>query len=214
MSVKVNLLPSDRAEREAAGRARGYIGLGFVALAGGLGVLYFLGTQNVTAAEGRVAAEQDTLTALQADLAGLEEFDALSVRASDANEVIQAAMGGEVSYAGILQDVAAVMPPSADLESLTISTGQVINRDLGDTRQAIGRLAMGGRSIEGHAPGLERFLLEFDKIAGFSDAFFTSSIRGEVEGLTLDIIDFDVELDLGPDTLTARYVDGLPEVLR
>ena len=60
----------------------------------------------------------------------------------------------------------------------------------------------------------ERTLLEFDKIAGFSDVFFGSSTLEEVEGLTAPVASFDVEIDLGPEIYTGRYLDGLPEGLR
>lgn len=215
MSVKVNLLPSDISEREAAGRARGAVGLGLAVLAGGLGFLYFQGTQNVSAAQARVATEQQSLDALQTELDRLGEFDELSQRADASDEIIAVAMAGEVSFAGILQDIAAVMPSSADLDTLGIALlAPGGEPQLGETRDAIGTLNLSGRSIEGHAPGLERFLLEFDKIAGFSDLYFANSTREEFEGVTLDIINFDVEVDLGLETLTRRYVDGLPEVLR
>lgn len=214
MSVKVNLLPADVRKREAAGRAKGMVAAGFLVLAGALGVAYWLKAGEVADARVALAAEEQEVAALQAELAELAEFGELQARRDDAVEIVTIAMSGEASYAGMLQDVAAVMPPDAELSTLSLSTGVQGDPGLGDEVDRHGTMLITGRSVQGHAPGLERFLLEFDKVAAFSDVYFTSSQREEIDGVNLDVVAFSVEVDLGPEVLTGRYADGLPEALR
>ena len=76
---------------------------------------------------------------------------------------------------------------------------------------SLGTLVAVGRSLNDHAPGLERLLLEFDKVAAFHDLFFTSSVLEEPE---TPYPTFTVEAQLGPEVLTGRYLDGVPEDLR
>lgn len=216
MSVKVNLLPGDVAKKERAGQLRGLIAVVFAAVVALLGVVYWLQLGQLTEAQADLAVEQQALAALQGELAELSEFGDLQQRRDDAVALLGTAMGNEASIAGILQDIAAVMPPDAELTTLSMTARTIEEQQLGDERAAVGTMALSGRSLAGHAPGLERFLIEFDKIAGFSDVFFTNSTRNDVEvsGVPIAVVEFDVEIDLGPETLTLRYVDGLPEGLR
>ncbi len=57
---------------------------------------------------------------------------------------------------------------------------------LGDARDSWGTITMTGQTRLGHAPGLERLLLEFDKIAAFSDLYFSNSTVDERGVSTFD----------------------------
>jgi Tfp pilus assembly protein PilN len=207
--VRVNLLPEDAKRKDAANRRNGLIAAGFVGLAAVIGGVYFWQLQRVEDAQAVVDEEDAVLTALQADLASLEEFEQLRALRDQGDEVLRSALGGEASPAGVLQDVAAVMPPDAQLDSLAISvTGRTAGQ-LGDQRDSWATVSISGQTRQGHAPGVERFLLEFDKIAAFTDLYFSNSTVDE-----RGVATFTAEIDLGPEILTGRYVDGLPEELQ
>lgn len=209
MSVRVNLLPQTVAEKQAASRQRGGLILGGVALLAALGAVTFWQNGRIADAEDRRDDQQAVLTALRADEAQLAEFADLQGRVREADELIVAALGDEASFAGILQDVAAVMPSDGQLESLSIVLADVPT--VGVDAAAVGTLTAVGKSLNAHAPGLERLLLEFDKVAAFHDLFFTSSVLEDPEQ---PYPTFSVEAQLGPEIRTERYAEGVPEGLR
>jgi hypothetical protein len=176
-----------------------------------LGGLYMLQLNRVGEAEERLAAAEAERDALQRELNRLDEFAALQQRRDAAVGVVTQAMGSEVSLAGVLQDVAAVMPSDAALSNLNIS----INSD-GQERPAgepvgpsWGVVTGSGETLGRHAPGVERFLIHFDKIAAFFNVHVSSSTIDE-DGFAT----FSFETDLGPEIFTGRYLDGLPERFR
>jgi hypothetical protein len=81
----------------------------------------------------------------------------------------------------------------------------------GTESASLGTLSAVGKSLNNHAPGLEQLLLELDKVSAFHDLFFTSSILEEPSD---PYPTFTVEAQLGPEILTGRYFDGVPEGLR
>lgn len=214
MSVRVNLLPRDVQHRAAAGRQRAAIAAGFGLLVIALGAVWFWQGTQLDDAEAELAAEEQELQRLQGEERALGEFRELDSRRAAAAQTLQAALGGEFSLAGILQDVAAVMPTDVELETMTFSYAAEPTVTLGDLRPALGTLAFTGRTISGHAPGLERLLIELDKVAAFADVYFSNSTLEVIENFAGEVVAFSVEVDLGPEVLTGRYVDGLPEALR
>lgn len=210
MSVRVNLLPQETSARQAAARQRVALAAAGVVILAGLGATTVWQNGRVADANDRLADEQAVLSALQADEAQLHEFADLEARLAESDELIVQALGSEVSFAGVLQDVAAVMPSDAQLDSLTITVDPA-NASSGVETTSLGTLVAVGRSLNDHAPGLERLLLELDKVVAFHDLFFSSSVLEDPE---LPYPTFTVEAQLGPEILTGRYLDGVPEGLR
>jgi hypothetical protein len=213
MSVRVNLLPQEQTARQAAARQRNGVIAGGVAVVALLGAVTLWQNGQVGAAEDRLAVEQTVLASLQGEETDLGEFADLERRSEESTEFIVQAMGGEVSVAGILQDVAAVMPSDAQLQtfSLAIAPAAVPNGESDAEAGPQGTIIAVGKSLNNHAPGLEKLLLELDKVSGFHDLFFTSSVLEEPSD---PYPTFTVEAQLGPEVLTGRYDDGVPEGLR
>lgn len=207
--VRVNLLPEDVRRKGAESRRNVGVVAAFGVLILVIGAVYFWQLQRVDSAQAVVDEEQAALQALQAERAELQEYEELRTLREEGDQVVRVAMGREASAAGVMQDIAAVMPSDAQLDSLTMSMTEPTPPDLGDVRERYGTISMTGRTRLGHAPGLERFLLEFDKIAAFSDLYFSDSSIDEIGAAS-----FNVDVDLGPEILTGRYAAGLPEELR
>lgn len=207
--ARVNLLPDEQKRRDAQGRRTAGLAAGFGVLVLAIGGVYYWQVTRVNDAQAVVDEEQAELQALQAEQAELQNFAELRTLREEGDATIVAALGAEVSVAGILQDTASVMPPDAQLDALTVTVSGLTEPGLGDERAAWGTMTMSGQTRLGHAPGLERFLLEFDKIAAFSDLYFSNSTVDE-RGVST----FSATLELGPEVLTNRYVNGLPEELR
>lgn len=210
MSVRVNLLPQETSAKQAAARQRnGLIGAGAVVILA-LGATSVWQSGRVSDAEDRLAEEQAVLVALQADQQQLSEFADLESRIGESDTLIAEALATEVSFAGVMQDVASVMPSDAQLESLTVTVNTAAPVP-GVETTSYGTMVAVGRSLNNHAPGLERLLLELDKVVAFHDLFFTSSV---LEEPTEPYPTFTIESQLGPEVLTGRYFDGVPEGLR
>ncbi len=205
---RVDLLPREYEERERARRARSIAALAILGVVVILVALYGFQLWRVNQAENELAAEEQELAELQAELDRLREFEELRARLDQATEIVTVAMSGEASAAGILQDVAAVMPGDAALLSLN---ADLVPQQDAETGQAtsFGFLSGEGETLGRHAPGVERFVLQLDKIAAFFNIHVASSVLDE-EGFTT----FTFEADLGPEILTGRYQDGIPERLR
>ncbi|WP_052667337.1 PilN domain-containing protein [Nitriliruptor alkaliphilus] len=209
MSVKVNLLPQEQTARQSANRQRNGVIAGGVAVLAVLGAVTVWQDGRVAEAEDRLTGEQAVLASLQAEVTQLDEFADLERRVTESDTLIVQALAGETSFAGILQDIAAVMPSDAQLETLAITLDGEM--EPGTESVSLGSFVAVGKSLNNHAPGLERLLLELDKVNAFHDLFFTSSI---LEEPTDPYPTFTVEGQLGLDILTGRYFTGVPEGLR
>lgn len=206
MSVRVNLLPEDVRKREAAGRTRVLLAAAALVLVAVLGVLWWVQQGQIDDARQRLAVGQRAVDELTLELAELEEYADLAAGLEQADAQVATLFAGEVGMAGLLQDVAAVMPPDTELNQLTVST---VLDPLLVTAEEVAGLTATGRTSNRHAPGLERVLLELDKVAAFRDiAFGSAAVDND------GAIAFDVTLDVGAEALTGRYVDGLPEDVR
>ncbi|HEX2027495.1 MAG TPA: hypothetical protein VHF25_05795 [Nitriliruptorales bacterium] len=214
MSIRVNLLPREELERER--RRRALVGLG---VAGGALVvvlvgLYLLQAGRVDRAEEQLRAAEERRGQVQMQVRALDQYADLERRRDEAVEVVKATMAADVTFAGVLQDLAAVMPNEAAMTALTVTMAAAEGE--GDPAAegfafgpSSGTISGTGETLRQHAPGVERFLLEFDKIAAFFNVFLNDSTLDE-EGITV----FTFEANLGPEVFTGRYADGLPEELR
>lgn len=211
MSVRVNLLPQEIEERNERRRELAGLGVAGVVLLALLAGAYVWQRSQVADAQAALDEAQAEVASREQELATLVEFEELQQRSTAAEALLVAALGDEVSFAGILQDVAAVFPPDAELSSLAINlrTDADAEEVLGAVRRSIGDVALVGRTTAGHAPGVERLLLELAKVAAFDNIYFSQATTDNA-----DATSFTVELDLGEEARTQRYVDGLPEELR
>ncbi len=215
MSVRINLLPQEATERQAAARQHRLIALGAVVLVAGLGSVSVWQNGRIDDAQSRLADEEAVLASLMGEVAQLREFADLDTAHTTATQVVQQAMSEEASLAGVLQDIAAVMPSDAEIESVALMLNRptVVDAtaETGAGEVTMGTLAVTGRSASAHAPGVERLLLDFDKVAGFRDLFVSNSTLEDPE---VGYPQFSIEAQLGPEVLTGRYVTGIPEELR
>lgn len=209
MSVRINLLPQEAAERQAASRQRAVMALGAVVLLAGLGGTTYWQEGRIAEAEDRLADEQAVLASLQREVAQLGEFAELDTALTRSRDLVSQALGDEVSIAAILQDVSAVMPGDAELESLTLSLDDQAAGTSGTP--SLGTIVASGRSASDHAPGVERLLLNFDAITTFRDVFVTNTVLDDPD---TGHPSFTFEAQIGPEVATGRYLDGFPEELR
>jgi len=201
MTARVNLLPGTVRERDAANRQRIVAVVVVLVVIAGLAGATLWQRAILNDAEEELADAQAELAAAQQEVAELAMYEDLEQRLEEADSTLQAAMADEATLAGILQDIALVTPTDGALRSLSISLAP---EDVG-----VGSFNAQAEVLDSHAPGVERFLLELDRAAGFRNVFPGSSTIDED-----DIATFPVTVHLGREYRTERYRDGLPEVLR
>ena len=208
MSVRVNLLPEATKARGRDNQQRLIAGGAIALVLLALGGAWFWAGSQVRQAEDRLAAEQAVTAGLRGEQAELVAFRDLAARRDRADDVLTDSLGNEVSVAGILQDLAAVMPDDAQFDTLTITL-----QPPGDVPTvAIGTVNVTGQSLTSHAPGVERILLSLEKLATFGDLFLSSStLDTEAED---PVVTFAVDGAIRVEARTDRYRDGLPEELR
>ena len=207
MSVRVNLLPEDVQARGRANRSRILAGVLGLLLLLALGAATLLQRSSIQDAEQRLAEVESTNQSLQADIAALQPFADLETRAGQSVEVVGAALATEGSLATILQDLSAVLPPNAELTNLSIVfSDEPAGPSPGGTRVIHGQLTATGRVLDGVAPGVERLIIDLERVAAFENPYVTTSTVDD-EGVAT----FVLEVELGPEVLTTRYTPEAAE---
>ena len=209
MSVRVNLLPEATKQRDRAGQQRSLAALAGVLLLAGLGGVHLWSSSQVNQAEAQLVAEQQRTSELRGEQAELVAFKELADRRELSDQLLTAALANETSAAGILQDIAMVMPSDTQLETLAIT---VTPPDPVEPSDVAGSFTVTGRTLASHAPGVERVMSSLDKVVSFRDLYLNSSTLDDE--LDEQVATFSLEGQLGPEARTERYRNGLPEVIR
>jgi Tfp pilus assembly protein PilN len=207
MSVRVNLLPEATKQRDRAAQQRSLAALAGVALLAGLGGTYLWQTSQVNQAQEELLAAQARTSELRGEEAELAAFKVLADRRELSNEVLTTSLSGEVSVAGFLQDMAAVMPGDAQLETLALTITPPTEPGV----TGVGAFNLTGKTLTSHAPGVERVLLSLDKVVSYEQLYLNSSTLDEADER---IATFVLDGQLGSTAETGRYAAGLPEELR
>lgn len=201
MSVRVNLLPGEVQARGQANRAKVLAGAAVLAVLAVLGVVTMLQRGTISDAEARLAAVESTNQSLQADIAALQPFADLEARAAAAVELVGVSLGTEGSLATVLQDLSAVLPPNAQIDALTVTLSpEELAPSPGGDRLVHGLITASGKVLDGVAPGVERLVIDLDRVAVFDNAYVTTSVVNE-DGVAT----FTLDIELGPEVLTGRY---------
>jgi Tfp pilus assembly protein PilN len=213
VSVRVNLLPQATKAGAKATRQRGLAAaLGLLLLLVLAGV-YWWQSSEIRDAEDRLAQEELVAQGLQNEVNALSEYRDLDLELQAATEAVQLSMDGEVSVAAILQDLAARMPPEAQLDAITITLGEE-QVDPASGQTSVGTFSGTAQSLLSHAPGVERFLLSIDSFQSLFDLFVGTSTLEEDRDDDLQVVEFTFDGRVSDAVQTDRYADGVPEELR
>jgi Tfp pilus assembly protein PilN len=208
MSVRVNLLPEATKQRDRASQQRSIAALAGVVLLAGLGGVYLWASSQVKQAEDELIAQQAVSAELRGEQAELVAFQELADRRDQSDALLIAAMADEVSAAGLLQDIAAVLPSDTQLETLVVTMTPPDDVVLG---APVGILSLTGKTLTSHAPGVERVLISLDKVVSFRQLYLNSSTLDENDER---VATFSLDGQIGQEAATRRYATGLPEDLR
>ena len=203
MSVRVNLLPEATKQRDRVARQQAGLVGAMVALVAVVGGVHLVQVRTLDTAELELATAEQQLAVAESERDDLAAYSDLDQRLTSSKDRLTAAMADEVSLAGLLQDVAMVTPSDTGLENLSLVMTPPTPELPSET---IGTMNVTGKTTVGHAPGVERVLLQYGKMSTFQEAFFNSSTVDE-DGVST----FNVDIGVLPTAKTGRYADGLPE---
>ena len=115
---RVNLLPPEIAEQKKARRIQAGLGVALASSVVLVGGLWFMASQSVSSAQEELAAAQSTRTALQADVARFSQVTSIINATQAAEAQVYTAMGDEVRYSQLLNDLSLAIPSTVWLKTL------------------------------------------------------------------------------------------------
>lgn len=215
MSTRVNLLPRGAAATRSSSQGGLVVGALLVVLVVVLGGLWYVETEALAEAEQRRDDQLATNAQLQNQIAALAEFAELQASLDARNELLAAAMAPEVSLTRTLNDLAAVFPGSSSMLTLQVQlTEDVPSPGTVTFGDGVASIAFTGYSVERVAPGVERVVVDFDRVESFFNPFLNVASGEERGDPTVVVAEFDGTVQLNVQALTRRYSDGLPEADR
>lgn len=118
---RVNLLPPEIAERATFRRIQGGLGGGVLAAVAVVALLYVSAAGSVSKAETEKSTATQQQTSLQAETAKYSSVTATYAQAAAAQQQLSSAMGDEVRYSQLLNDLSLSVPSNVWLKSLAFA---------------------------------------------------------------------------------------------
>lgn len=201
---RVNLLPPEISEEARFRSVRGILALTVIAAAGVVGGLYYLAANDASSAQEQLSAAQATQTSLQAEAAKYAEVPKVYAALTAAQTQLDQAMGQEVRYSYVLNDLSLTIPSKVWLTQMTVTqdvdgTGSVTGAW---GSPAIGKITFTGVALSHN--DVAAWLDALAKNATYTDPYFTNSSAGEPIGTT-PVVDFNSEVSLTDKALSGRY---------
>jgi len=119
---QVNLLPPEIAEKALFRRVQLGLGAAVVAALGVVGLLYLSAASSATSAQGDLDTATASGQSLQAQSAKYSEVTGVYARAAAAQTQLGTAMGDEVRYSQLLNDLSLSVPSNVWLKSLSYTS--------------------------------------------------------------------------------------------
>ena len=199
---RVNLLPPEIAEKAAFRKVQVGLGSAVLATVGIVGLLFVSASHGVSSAQ----SDLDTATArhasLQAEATKYRNVTALYAAADAAQQQLGTAMGDEIRYSQLLNDLSLSVPSNVWFKSLTFAAPTAPSTAPG----AAATPSFGSLSITGVGYSHDDVAAWLDSIAGlktYSDPYFSNSTVALL-GLK-DTVTFTSTANLTDKALSKRY---------
>ena len=198
---QVNLLPPEILEAQRWRRMTGLVVAGGAVLLGLIFLFYLMQVGTLGGVRDEIEAQEATNAQLRQQIADLQRFEDLQVRAQAKQELLAAAFAGEASFSGLLMDMSRVIPSDAALNSLTVTVTPPAGEEEVDPAATgfIGTITTAGEA-EGFDT-LSTWLTRLEQVQGWVNPWMSSISRRD-EGGT--VYTFSSGADLTPDVLTER----------
>ncbi len=203
---RVNLLPGEIAEEQRFRTVRAVLALAVVAAVAGVGGLWYLANQQVSSAEEALATQQQLNATLQTEVAKYAEVPLVYAAVARANEDLDLAMGQEVRYSFVLNDLSLTIPSNVWLKSLVVTqdmTGTPVTSPLGTP--GIGTVTVQGLAFKQN--NVASWLKSLTESDYYVDPYFSSSSDTDpIDGQAL--VEFDSSVTMTDQAYSNRYTTG------
>lgn len=216
--MRINLLPPEIYERQRVRRrTAAVIVVGLIVLAA-LGAFYFLQILRLNEVEDDITAQEAENAQLQAQIAELQEIDALQREIEATRTVLNALLADRVLWSGVLRDVSLVLPGQAWLSGLsgqvgapgTAGTTATTPTGTTTTTTTPGQAAQPGAlvgqiSFDGFAfthRDVALWLSRLEDVRGFLNPWLSNSTKTLIG--TQEAVQFNSSVDLSEQALARR----------
>jgi Tfp pilus assembly protein PilN len=207
---RVNLLPPEIGEQRKLQRIKAGLGVGVLGAVGVIGVLTVMATSEVSNAQHDLDAAKAQQTTLQAQVAEYAEVPLVNSQLEAAHARLTQAMGKEVRWSYVLNDLSLTVPSKVWLDTMTVT------QDVDGAASAAA--AVPGATSSFLAPGVATMTFtghgyQHNDVAAWLDAlakqkgltqpYFTSSVKqpiGEEDAVT-----FSSQATVTEDALSKRW---------
>ena len=177
---RVNLMPPEVAEAKAMRRLQTVLGAAGLASVAVVGVLYVSASHSVSAANSDLESAKAQTTQLQGQVAKYKDVTATINAANAAQAQLVTAMGDEVRYSQLLNDLSLAVPSTVWLKSLQFSsTAPSVGTPGAAPVSYNGVLPMGTMTVQGIGFSHNDVALWLDALAGldktYANPYFTNS---------------------------------------
>jgi Tfp pilus assembly protein PilN len=199
---RVNLLPPEVHQARQLRRLQLALGAGvaFVALA--VGGVYLLEAQDANAAKESLSAAQAKGSTLNAQKAQYADVPRTLAAIDSAEAARQSAMAQDVQWYRYLNDLSYVTPKNAFMQTLDVS----LNQAGATTANPVAHAGIATVTVTGAAKAhndVATWLNAAAKEPGWTDAYFTSSEKQDMNGATF--VKFSSTANVTDDALSHRY---------
>jgi Tfp pilus assembly protein PilN len=180
---RVNLMPPEVAEAKAMRRVQMGLGAAGLASVAVVGVLYVSASHSVSSAQSDLADAKTQTTSLQGQVAKYKDVTATINAANAAQGQLVTAMGDEVRYSQLLNDLSLAIPSSVWLKSLSFSSSAPAATAPGAVPISYGAaLPVGTMTVTGVGFSHDDVALWLEAVAGlektYANPYFTNSTEG------------------------------------
>jgi Tfp pilus assembly protein PilN len=196
---QVNLLPPEILEAQRWRRTTLLVAAGGLVVLGLVFLFYLLQVNTLSGVRADVESQRATNDRLRGEIAELQRFEDLQVRAQAQQELLASAYAGEVSFSGMLMDLSRVIPSDAALNSLGVTITPATADAEGAATGFVGTMSTSGEA-EGF-DSLSTWLTRLEQVEGWVNPWMSTISRRDEGG---SIWTFASGVDLTGDVVTER----------
>ena len=204
---RVNLLPPEIGERRRFRRIQVGMGGAVLGAVGVVALLYVTAASGVSSAQSEVDAANARHATLQAETAKYQGVTAVYARAAAARAMLNQAMGEEVRYSQLLNDLSLSIPENVWIKSLTFTQGNpAAAPGAAAAPAAAANGSIGTVSVTGVGYSHDDVAVWLESLAGqkaYADPYFTNSTEALLG--TRKTVNWTSTATLTPAAYSGRY---------
>jgi Tfp pilus assembly protein PilN len=206
---RVNLLPPEIAEKRAFRRVQMGLGAGVVAAVAVVGVLAVSAAHSVSAAEEELATANTRNAQLKTEVTQYNNVTAIYAQATAAQTQLYTAMGDEVRFSQLLNDLSLSIPGNVWLKNLTYTQAPAAvaaTPAAAAAAAAAGTAPIGTFTVTGVGFSHDDVALWLESVAGlktYDRPYFSNSTEALLG--TKPTVNFTGTADITPKALSGRY---------